>query len=392
MFDANKLSIMLADGGMEAKTAHNFGRKLAEDLASFDTDKETADWALSRGFFPGRVELYGLNESNYRNYMPDYAYSMMGPYNGWQRIWINDKLTLKYVLGADSTSDLLPRYYLYVQNDGRYSYLMDAPEDIRRDKNFLRNLLEREGVLAMKPNNGAHGAGFMKVELSDDEIVVNDEPKDTSFFSNVDTAIGNYVVTSYAKQHHELAAVWSGSECTLRIIMAKIPSEDLYEECKWRCLHSYARFGLSASGGVSNLGAGGIGVGFDFETGRFMRLGYRYAKFCEKGKYSYDRHPDTGVVWEGFLLPNWNQVSSAIRRICKALGSLDYLGFDVIITEDGMQLLEINAKPVCALSQAICGPSLTESDARLFFEQKGLSKYLDASDLRDAFFACNSSS
>lgn len=389
MFDANKMSIMLADGGMEAKAAHIFGRKLAEDLASFDTDKETASWALSRGFFPGRVELYGLDDSNYRNYMPDYAYAMMHPYNGWQRIWVDDKLTLKYVLGADSTSDLLPRYYLYVQNDGRYSYLMDAPEDIRRDKNFLRSMLEREGILAMKPNNGSGGVGFMKIELSGNGIVVNNELKDTLFLDRLKTNIGNYVVTSYARQHHGLAAVWSGSECTLRIIMAKIPSRDLYEECEWRCLYSYARFGMSSSGGASNLDAGGIGVGFDFETGRLMRLGYRYAKFCEKGKYSYDRHPDTGVVWEGLLLPNWSQITSAIRRICKVLGSLDYLGFDVIITEDGMQLLEINTKPTCVIAQVMCVPLLTKADARLFFEQKGLLKYLDASAFRDAFFACN---
>lgn len=107
--------------------------------------------------FPGRIPLYGLNEPNWRDFISNYAYYMLHPLNDWQRIWVNDKLTLRYALDSEGFSNLIPRYFLYVQPDGRFTYLMDAPHDIPRDERFLQCLLEREGILAMKPNNGAGG-------------------------------------------------------------------------------------------------------------------------------------------------------------------------------------------------------------------------------------------
>lgn len=388
MLDKVKFEKCLREGGMDPKISRIMAKRLSEDLAYFEADDATANWALLRGFYPGRVELYGLDESNWRDFMPDYASYMMHPYNGWQRIWVNDKLTLKYVLESEEFTGLLPRYFLYVGNDGRFTYLMDTPSDLPRDRYFLRRLLEREGILAMKPNNGTGGLGFMKVELSGGGLIVNNEPKNDDFLEEILPDLNNYIVTSYVRQHHELAAIWPGTECTLRIVLARMPSVDSFSLGDWRCMYSYARFGLSSSGGASNLSSGGIGVGLDFETGRMKRIGYRYAQFCEGGNCAYDCHPDTGFVWEGVTLPNWSIVRSFIASICERLGSLDYMGFDLIITEDGTQLLEVNTKPSSAYANIIYGPILSSDDARCFYESKGLSKYRDATALRDAYFAC----
>lgn len=60
--------------------------------------------------------------------------------------------------------DVMPKYYLYIENDGRYTYLMDCPNDIKKDEQFIDHLLEREGVLALKPNSGTSGGlPWMKI-------------------------------------------------------------------------------------------------------------------------------------------------------------------------------------------------------------------------------------
>ena len=38
-------------------------------------DEEQKKWALKKGFYPGRIELYGLNEDNWEQYVPDYCFT-----------------------------------------------------------------------------------------------------------------------------------------------------------------------------------------------------------------------------------------------------------------------------------------------------------------------------
>ncbi len=371
--DYDKLLEAVRRYGMDFKWARMFVNKLKIDEQNFKTDEATRKWALERGFFPGRVELYGLNEENYRNYLPDFSYFMVHPLNHHFKIWINDKLTLKYVLNSCGCEASMPEYYLYVENNGDYTYMMDAPEHIAKDENFLLNLLKEKKALAAKPNSGASGGrGFMKWVWTGEGIEINNKPAELSEFMEILQHLENYVVTEYAHQHEDLSAIWPASECTLRVTMAKLPRENHTDAPRWHNLTSNARFGASVSGGASNVSAGGIGVGFDFETGRFKEYGIRQKQFCESGDCRCYEHPDTHVVWANHSLPNWPYVKTMIERVCQHISSLDYLGLDIIITQDGMKFCEINSHPAMDYIQVMCRPVLSDAGARRFFEAHGL--------------------
>ena len=51
------------------------------------------------------------------------------------------------------------------------------------------------------------------------------------------------------------------------------------------------------------------------------------------------------------------------------------MGLDIIITEDGMKLCEINSHPAIDYEQVMCGPVLKNEKVRAFFEHKGISKW-----------------
>lgn len=362
--------------GMDYKWSKMFVKKLCDDEDAFPVeDEEKKKWALQRGFYPGRIELYGLTEDNYCDYIPDYQYFMLHPMNNHFLKWL-DKTTLKYVLNSNGCEDVMPDYYVYVENeqcDGRFTYLMDCPDDIKKDENFLMNLLKEKGILAMKPNSGTSGGlGFIKLELVEGEIKENNKPIDIKRFNEIQDSMRNYIITEYAHQHHELAAVWPDSECTLRVIMCKNPTEDRYAPTTWSCAVSYARFGTSVNGGASNLSSGGVGVGFDFETGKYKDFCIRYKRFTPDGKWMLEKHPDTDAVWKKLGLPNWSYVKKKINDICQHISSLDYLGLDIIITEDGMKLCEINSHPAIDYEQIMCGPVLAREKVKEFFEKKGL--------------------
>lgn len=358
--------------GMEYRWSHMFVKKLADDEKAFPVSKEEAEFALKHGFYPGRVALYGLTEDNWQDYVPDFNYFMLHPMNNHFLKWL-DKTTLKYVLNSNGCESTMPDYYLYVENDDSYTYLMDAPAHIPKDRDYIMNLLRWKGVLAMKPNSGTSGGfGFIKLELRNGVLFENNKQIDTARFEEIKNNMRNYIVTEYAHQHHALAKIWPDSECTLRVIMVKNPREDIYTQATWSCAVSFARFGTSINGGASNLSSGGIGIGFDFETGLYGDYAIREKKFCPDGNMFLDCHPDTGTRWQGGGLPNWPYVKQKIEDICDHVASLDYLGLDIIITEDGMKLCEINSHPAMDVGQILCGAPLKKDNLKRFFAYKGL--------------------
>lgn len=261
---------------------------------------------------------------------------------------------------------------------------MDCPNNIKRNKDFLWNLLNEKKVLIMKPNSGSSGGvGVVKLELRANGLYENNKLIDIARFHDIEKSMRNYIITEYCHQHHELAKVWPDSECTLRVIMIKNPREDKYLPVTWSCAVSYARFGTSINGGASNLSSGGVGVGFDFESGKYNEFAIRYKRFTPDGLWRITKHPDTGFIWKDKCLPNWNMVKEKINQICSHISSLDYLGFDIIITEDGMKLCEINSHPAMDYEQVMCGPTLTKK-AREGFIAKGLFNY-DANEFYKAY-------
>ncbi len=358
--------------GMDYRWAKMFVKKLRDDEEAFPVSDEEKEWALKRGFYPGRIALYGLNEDNYRDYVPDYNYFMLHPMNNHFLKWL-DKTTLKYVLNSNGCEDIMPEYYVYVENDGSFTYLMDMPIDIEKNEDVLINLLKYKGILAMKPNSGTSGGlGFIKLELKDGKIFENNKEINMERVIEIRDTMRNYIITEYARQHHELAEVWPDSECTLRVIMAKDPKKDRFTPATWSCAVSTARFGSSINGGASNLSSGGIGVGFDFETGKYKDFCIRYKRFCEDGVWKFDKHPDTGMGWDGKGLPNWQFVKKKIKDLCDHISSLDYIGLDIIITEDGLKLCEINSHPAMDYAQVMSGAVLGKEKLKEFFEYKGL--------------------
>ncbi len=382
--DYDLLLELIREQGMDYKWSKMFVKKLKDDEKAFSVPADKAAWALSNGFYPGRVTLYGLTEENYQDYLPDYGYFMLHPLNHHFRKWL-DKLTLKYVLNSNGCEDTMPEYYMYVENNGNYTYLFDCPQNVKRDKDFIMNLLREKKSLIIKPNSGSSGGrGVMKLEIADGELYINNDKVTQEQFNEMTSDIGNNIVTQYCYQHSELANIWPKSECTLRIIMVKMPYENKWNNSKWHCIVSYARFGASISGGASNLSSGGIGIGFDFETGKLNSSGIRYRRFCENGEYFCTEHPDTHVVWEKFTLPNWTRVKEKINQVCQQISSLDYLGLDVIITEDGMRLCEINSHPAADYEQIMCNPILADKSAKEFFAYHGLDD-IDNSKLLEAY-------
>ena len=370
-----RIEDILQSYGIQSKISVYLAKSLEEDWYVCDgMPYEQKYWALQHGFFPSRIKLYGLTEGNYQDYLSDIDYFYLHPLNNHFALWINDKLTLKYVIPSlfctleGRKLSIMPEYYLYIENDGTYSYLMDAPREIEHDENFLLNLLKEKSILALKPSRGQGGYGFVALKYSEGKIYANNKELDSGQFAQFKANLNGYIVTEFVKQHKFLDAVWNESVCTLRIIALK--NRDKIGGGKVNIIVAYARFGTAASSGASNLSSRGVGVPFDFNTGQFGSGFYQYLKFSSNGDFKFPCHPDSRISLTGKILPHWEIVRDVVLSVCDYFSSLEYFGFDIMITDDGIKMCEINTLPSLDYEQSMCGPVLKNSAARFFFEKK----------------------
>ena len=102
-------------------------------------------------------------------------------------------------------------------------------------------------------------------------------------------------------------------------------------------IQAMLRLPTKDSDGKANLHQGALGVGIDIQTGRLMHGLYKDAYVAA--------HPDSGVHFEGMVLPYWDTILDICRYTAEIL-PLKYLGIDVVIDDiEGPLILEINARP-----------------------------------------------
>src|SRR5699024_5112622 len=94
--------------------------------------------------------------------------------NGKYRYWLEDKISIKYV--AARFADYLPQYYFHTTSIGGVTHLvplMDCPSGYSQSLPEVLRLAANKGTLAIKPDEGSHGAGFYRLEARDGGFLLN---------------------------------------------------------------------------------------------------------------------------------------------------------------------------------------------------------------------------
>ncbi len=310
---------------------------------------EEKRWAWERGFLVSRVDEYSITEDNYRDYVSDYDYLWLNRINGWYQIWVNDKTTFKMVF-REYNSFLAEYYYsiIKVHDDTKIIKMQDYPDDC----SGIINLIRKKGKLVLKASAGTHGDGLYIMEHSNGKYYINDKEFDKldleNLFYNLESF---YILTEYIYSNEYIRAFNPKSLNTIRLVVA---NEKGYNP---KILNSYMRIGTSESGYVDNTAKGGIWAYFDKVTGEIYE-GLAYENYriipCHE-------HPDTKVKIEGSV-KNINKTIDKVLEICRYYPELEYLGFDIAITDDSFKIIEINIHPDY--------PSLWIKDFREYLEKK----------------------
>ena len=88
---------------------------------------------------------------------------------------------------------------------------------------------------------------------------------------------------------------------------------------------------------VDNCAAGGVFTTIDTKTGVLISKG------CTEFGERFDCHPDSGIIMEGFQLPDWEEAVNLCKKMALVRPNLKYLAWDLAYScKHGWDLVEVN--------------------------------------------------
>lgn len=143
------------------------------------------------------------------------------------------------------------------------------------------------------------------------------------------------VLEEIITQDERMASIHPQSVNTLRIPTVIVCGIDGRQEVQ--LFHPSLRVGRGGSV-IDNLSAGGISALIDPETGAV------YTDGADKKGHRYPLHPDTGIKFQGFCIPDWELAVTMVKNAALTLPDNHYCGWDLALSaESGWCIVEANS-------------------------------------------------
>ncbi len=191
-------------------------------------------------------------------------------------------------------------------------YLPDASEA------EILAFLSRTPKFLLKPTHECQGSGIL--------LFHREELDPPAFLAQY--AGKEFLMEAYIVQHPDMAALNPSSVNTVRIVSVRRDKEVLLLGAGLRCggQDSY----------VDNFHNGGSAYPIDLETGMIPGPGQSLAGGTPL------LYSPTGHIMPGFVIPHWDILKDSVRRAALIPEGVGYIGWDVAITEEGVEFVEFN--------------------------------------------------
>jgi len=315
-------------------------------------------WAWHKGFYLESVKLCGITRANVNEYLSDKAYLKLHPINNIYSAIIDNKLYLPFLL--KDYPDLAPIYY-YVIDKGR---LVNIAPVISVDHGLLQ-LCKEKLNLALKPCTSTMGHGFYRLQWKNEKFLLNNQPVEVSELESLIDSLDGYLVTEYIIQNQYAAEINQSSVNTIRLICVR----DSFNN-KFFIPTANHRFGTEGRV-VDNIGAegGAMAAFIDISTGRLKNIGIVKENGIVKKTLNVIIHPESKKQITNTVIPHWPEMVSKVLSVLNHLSFLKFVGLDIVITENGFKIIEINSLPTLMGIQMEEGVLRDERLKRFFLDK-----------------------
>ncbi|RQG94019.1 sugar-transfer associated ATP-grasp domain-containing protein [Natrarchaeobius chitinivorans] len=310
--------------------------------------------AWRHGFSSKTFASLSLADENLETYLSDWQQKRVihGGVNDEYVEVLENKLA--FHIATSPYVDSVPALYGTIERGEFLSSETSPAED-------LTTVLEEVKDVIVKPIDGRLGHDVYHVVAGDDGYVLNDRQLTSTAFDGFVRGLDGFVVSEFVTQHEYAATICPESVNTLRILTIGEPGSDEIDVV--RAVH---RFGSGeTSGPTDNWSGGGCAAPVDIESGELGRV-VTYAS--ENGTQRFDAHPQTGAQVRGTVVPQWDEITDAVREVAELHRANPYVGWDVVLSTDGPVVLEGNHAPGNILLQIDEG-LLADDRIREFFDR-----------------------
>ena len=328
---------------------------LIQDLLRRDIKPKKKLWSYRKKFLSKTVVDQGINDDNYKEYLPDFRYFKLHPLNTGFGKWIDDKLTMKLIL--EPFSEFVPQYYFHFF-EGKILKLPECPGGYNGTVDDILKILHEKKRLACKKVRGGGGDGFFMIREKGEQTFINKTAVDRNELSERIQSLDNYIVTEYVTAHPLLKKISPDSPNSMRLVVIHPDDGNSFIAA------AYLRFGTKHTRLMEVQAQDGIISKIDIINGQFSDSKRR----GEDGLFRDCRvHPDTGREITG-TVPHWNLIKEKVEEISNYLPQLRFMGFDIAVTEGGFKILEINSLPGLTLQHFF--PLLKDERTGNFFKSR----------------------
>ena len=245
-----------------------------------------------------------------------------GKYN--YLVLLRDKYVFSAMISSTIGAQYIPKTIALID---RGSAFLPAANEWKKFSDFCKTDLRA----VFKVVDGTFGEDVSLIEIYDNKVKKDDQILDPEEFA-IQLGDRRYIVQELVVQHSALQAFGTRCVNTIRIITLRGKSGAI------SVFSAFLRVSTNTTSFVDNRAKGSLAVGVDLENGKLMKYGFPHARFGEK----VDVHPLSGIVFEGYQLPFWNETKELVCAAHRQFGSLQSIGWDVAIRENGPILIEGN--------------------------------------------------
>jgi len=328
------------------KTKLNILKKDLKDKFPLSLAKKISLWR--KGFLAEKHVLYQFDKNNYKDYLSDYLTSMAR----WINEPFNEMLTNKLIF-----SDCVGKY---IKVPETYGIFVSGQFSSNSDKT-LETLLSEFNIFVVKTVSGGGGKGvyIIKKENGDRFLINKTTTYNTRELLEFFTTLNNYIFTEFIEPSDFSKSLNATSVNTMRIVTLIDPITN-----KAFIARAVQRIGVAASAPQDNFTKGGLSAAIDLETGQLSDC-TRHPKTKEHKRYSH--HPDTNIKIEGITIPDWESIATQIVNAANSLPMLKVIGWDFVISNNGLVAIEGNHHPDPDVLQGH-EPLLTDERINTFYK------------------------
>lgn len=321
------------------------------------------------GFFSKSYLFFDLEKNDPEDYVSDYAKFIKSPFiNGKHSMILRDKYLFSKHMSK--YKGLIPKLYASI-HEGRIEY--PNGKICKDNLKFIRELCEQNKFIVLKQMIGSSGDGLMFISLKESKFVVNEQEFSYNQLKTLIDKLSYYIVTEYIEQAEYSKRIYPRTTNTIRLLTMWD-----YNKNKPFIAAAIHKFGTSESYPkdncdrftMNNYGIGGLCASIDIESGEMKKV-----STFEDGKVLWvSKHDETDEQITGVKIPHWNKITSRMLEICEDLSKTPYIGWDIVVTNNGFVILEGNSHSGLAHIQSHKGLLSDERVVRFFREHKTISR------------------